>query len=149
MDNRYILCDIDGTIADITHRLHFIQTKPKDWDSFYSACDKDTPVNPIRKLLEAFALTEDYDFVYSSGRREETRGKTCTWLVEHSFPSGQLYMRRDGDYRSDVEVKREMYETIISPRHGKPLLVLDDRDSVVALWRELCLTCLQVKNGDY
>jgi FMN phosphatase YigB (HAD superfamily) len=28
--------DIDGTLADISHRLHFIQQEPKDWRGFYS-----------------------------------------------------------------------------------------------------------------
>lgn len=30
--------DIDGTLADLTHRLHHIQKQPKDWDAFFDAC---------------------------------------------------------------------------------------------------------------
>jgi hypothetical protein len=26
--------DIDGTLADISHRLHFIQQESKDWKAF-------------------------------------------------------------------------------------------------------------------
>ena len=29
--------DIDGTLADNTHRLHFIQGEVKDWEGFHNA----------------------------------------------------------------------------------------------------------------
>ena len=31
-----IICDIDGTSADLGHMLNHIQKKPKDWDSFHA-----------------------------------------------------------------------------------------------------------------
>lgn len=30
--------DLDGTVADLTHRLHFITGETKDWDGFHGAC---------------------------------------------------------------------------------------------------------------
>ena len=35
-----ILCDIDGTVADNSHRQHFLEGK-KDWDGFFDALDLD------------------------------------------------------------------------------------------------------------
>ena len=29
-----VICDIDGTVADCSHRLHWIQSKPKNWKAF-------------------------------------------------------------------------------------------------------------------
>ena len=60
-----------------------------------------------------------------------------------------LLMRKDGDNRPDQIVKRELYE-----RHVQGLYeiegVLDDRDRVVAMWRnDLGLTCLQVAPGAF
>lgn len=36
---RLILCDVDGTVADLSHRLHHIRRedgKPKDWEAFFA-----------------------------------------------------------------------------------------------------------------
>jgi len=30
--------DIDGTLADVSHRLHYITGETKDWDAFFAAC---------------------------------------------------------------------------------------------------------------
>ena len=38
--------DLDGTIADISHRRHIIESDTRDsgkWRRFYSACDRDAP----------------------------------------------------------------------------------------------------------
>jgi len=34
--NVYVF-DLDGTLANIDHRLHFIKTKPKNWPAFFEA----------------------------------------------------------------------------------------------------------------
>jgi hypothetical protein len=45
-------------------------------------------------------------------------------------------------------VKREIYRNLIEPKHNV-WFVLDDRNSVVKMWREIGLTCLQVEEGNY
>ena len=57
-------------------------------------------------------------------------------------------MRKSGDNRSDAIVKREIYETHIKDRYQVDY-VLDDRYSVVRMWRELRLTVLQVAEGNF
>lgn len=146
-----IICDIDGTIADCTHRVHFIESEPKDWDSFYGACDKDGVYRPIRALLQI--MSDLFAIYYVSGRRESTRYKTVQFLDNNQFPHGPLFLRGEGDYREDTEVKREiLYKDIYreaGQRKEDVLFVLEDRASVVKMWREEGLTCLQVKEGDY
>ena len=41
----FIIVDIDGTIADCSHRLHYIKGEKKDWNSFFKAAGKDKPKN--------------------------------------------------------------------------------------------------------
>lgn len=53
-----------------------------------------------------------------------------------------------GDRRSDVQVKRELLAEIRKDGY-EPIVVLDDRSSVVEMWREEKLTCLQVAKGDF
>ena len=56
------------------------------------------------------------------------------------------------DFRSDVDVKRELYQENIEDKYDI-LFVLDDRNSekypVVPMWRELGLTCFQVAEGNF
>jgi hypothetical protein len=33
-----VIIDIDGTLADTTHRLHHIKSKPPNWDAFFAEC---------------------------------------------------------------------------------------------------------------
>lgn len=141
-----IICDIDGTIADIKHRLHFLSSKPKNWDAFYEACDKDDCYQKIVALVRTLG-DRGHPVIYVSGRRESTRNKTMAWLAARDLPFGALFMRADGDFRPDTVVKKEILDRHID----KNLIwfVLDDRDSVVKMWRDEGLTCLQVKEGDY
>lgn len=50
--------DIDGTLADLSHRLHFIQKKPADWDGFFAACSDDAPIPEVIELIQR--LGKDY-----------------------------------------------------------------------------------------
>lgn len=145
------ICDIDGTIADIGHRLHFIKRQgKKDHESFYQACDKDKRKDDIYEVINRIQSSPYNPIIYVTGRPERVRYKTLTWLTENNFwvDDDNLYMRKEKDYRSDVEVKREIYETYIKDKY-QVIAVFDDRDSVVQLWRSLGLTCLQVQKGDY
>lgn len=141
----YII-DIDGTIADVTHRLHHIQSTPKNWDAFFEACDGDAPIEHMRALTNA--LGEAHAVVYASGRPERTRAKTWNWIVEHGFGDGVLYMRADGDHRDDSIVKAEMLDRIRADGY-QPLLAFEDRSRVVEMWRRLGIPCAQVAPGDF
>lgn len=39
---KYIIVDLDGTLANIDHRLHYIKQNKPDWNAFYGACKDDT-----------------------------------------------------------------------------------------------------------
>jgi hypothetical protein len=71
------------------------------------------------------------------------------WIAEHIGVAGEaLLMRPSGDSRPDSVVKRELYERYVAPRHTVTA-VLDDRNAVVRMWRDLGLTVLQVADGDF
>ena len=45
MDPRPLaVVDIDGVVADVRHRLHFIEGTPRQWDRFFAAADEDPPL---------------------------------------------------------------------------------------------------------
>lgn len=57
-------------------------------------------------------------------------------------------MRPEGDERKDSIVKQEIYEKYIKDRYNVRF-VLDDRNQVVDMWREVGLKVLQVAPGDF
>ena len=154
---RIAIFDLDGTLADISHRLHFIQPPSGlheenlknacDWDAFYEACDEDKPIWPIIVMAQMLAR-EGAQIAIVTGRSEKVIDKTLEWLRQHAIPCQKLYMRPEGDFRPDHALKKEWYERAkLKPENV--FMVFEDRARVVPMWRELGLTCLQVKDGDY
>jgi hypothetical protein len=92
---------------------------------------------------------QGYSIVFVSGRRESTREQTVAWLQQYLKDGmwAELYMRKDGDYRKDSIIKKEIYDEHLSERNI--LFVLDDRRQVVDMWREQGLVCLQVAEGNF
>ena len=149
MKPKAYIFDIDGTISDCSHRLHFITGEHKDWNAFYAACKDDTPIDDVCRIfrtLQAHALP----LLLLTGRPNKTEKDTLLWLADNQMwttPS-DLYMRKDGDHRPDYVVKREIYEQEIKDKYDV-IGVFEDRDSCVKMWRELGLTCFQVADGSY
>lgn len=133
-----ILVDIDGTIALRGDRgAHDHDQAMEDgvnWD--------------IVNIVES--LYYKYNVILVSGRDEKYRVITEYWLHAHGIMPYRLalLMRPLGDNRPDEVVKEEIYKQQIWP-HYKVVGVFDDRDKVVAMWRRLGLTCLQVADGAY
>lgn len=144
----WVIFDLDGTLADITHRLHYIQDDEGvcDWDSFNMACDKDEIKTDIKHLLH-MCKRNGRNVAIFTGRMDTAEKKTTEWLKRHEIEYDMLCMRKTKDFRSDTEVKREMFRQKFNKKDV--WFVVDDRDKVVDMWRDLGLTCLQCQKGDY
>ncbi len=141
-----IIVDIDGTLADIKHRRHFVEreNKKKDFDSFHKACVDDKPINEIIKLVQL--LYGNYGIHIFSGRSKLIKKETIAWLKKHNINYNKLIMREERDYTPDYELKKKWLD-----KYNKEdiAFVIDDRDRLVKMWREQGLTCLQCANGDF
>ena len=148
--SKIVIVDIDGTVSKVGDRLKYLEKEPKDWDSFYEACQEDAPIWPIIYLVGTL-INNGYEIVFCTGRRESVRNKTIMWLEQYfgqHFFNDQLLMRPDGDFRHDVEVKPELLEQEGITKE-QVLLVIEDRNSMVRKWRELGFMCMQVADGDF
>ena len=124
--------DIDGVLADVRHRLHHVDTKPKNWDLFFEAAADDEPL--AEGLALAQELSADHEIVYLTGRPERTRRDTADWLRDHALPPGKLLMRREGDRRPARMVKLAVARQLADK--GRLAIVVDDDPDVVAALTE-------------
>lgn len=127
-----MIFDIDGVVADVRHRLHLIERRPKDWDGFFAAAADDPA------LADGLAMVRDaldgYDVMWLTGRPERTRPTTVRWLARHDLPTTPLLMRRERDFRPARIAKRDALRRIAA-KH-EIALVVDDDPEVVAMLSE-------------
>ncbi len=153
INNKYmkdkIIVDLDGTIADITHRLSFINGEEKDWKGFFDACENDEPIPEMVKLIET--LSVEYRIMFFTGRSERIRYKTIQWLDKHVdlADTYQLYMRQNGNYEQDYVIKKQMLEDSNKLIQGDIAFALEDRTQVVEMYRAEGIRCLQCDNNNF
>ena len=149
MKKTAIICDLDGTLCDTSHRLHFITDpkKKKDWDAFYAGM-VDDPINIWCDTIVHLASQNGIAILYVTGRPDTYCGVTLNWLRQHDCPINGLYMRKEKDNREDSVVKKEIYETQLKDNYDV-LFCLEDRSQVVKMWRSLGLVCLQCQEGNF
>ena len=148
MAGKVIVFDIDGTLANITHRRHWVATKPKNWAAFNAGMANDTVYEDIRWMLMKLRRTPGSQTILCSGRGDETRAVTEKWLSDNRIPFDALFMRRAGDYRQDSIVKVELLAQI-RQWHGEPWMWFDDRNQVVDAIRAQGVRVLQVSEGNF
>lgn len=146
---RSVIVDIDGTVFDISHRLSLLEGvsregSEKTWKVFYSLMNRDSPKWSIIHLVRL--LETKYKIVFCTGRSNEYREDTIKQLkTVFDFPF-KLFMRNFKDHRPDYAVKDELRKKI--EQEHEIVLVLEDREKVVKMWRDAGHTCLQVASGD-
>ncbi len=128
----YVLCDIDGTIANIDHRLNFVSGEKKDWKLFFGSMGDDLGrYDIIGNVNDLFNL--GYEIFFVSGRPDNYRKQTEKWLSTRiPFEYKALFMRMAGNHEEDYVIKKRIFETYFkNPDLVK--YVLDDRPQVINL----------------
>lgn len=142
-----IICDLDGTLCNIYHRQHYVQSKKKNWQAFYKGLGDDLVHEFCYDILQMYK-ERGFAILLVTGRPEEYKPQTKKWLEDHQVKYDVLLMRKTGDSRKDFVVKKELYEKFIQGKYDV-FFVLEDREQVVKMWREEGLTCLQVAEGKF
>lgn len=149
-----IVVDLDGTVADCTHRLKYINGSVKDWNLFYKMCINDKPITPIIDLVKKYVKDSDIPILFLTGRSDVARKETEQWLAKYfsEYKLNEEYMllmRKEGDYRPDYVVKPRLLDTFKKEYNVNVHFILEDRANVVKKWRELGYICLQVAEGEF
>lgn len=142
-DRPIVIVDVDGTLANINHRLHYIQGPNKDWHSFFSEAFDDGVYGVVADWVNE--LSNNNCIVVLSGRPAKYAYETDKWLRRHVTFS-HLFMRGSNDRRDDSIVKQEILSKL--PKE-KIKFVIDDRARVCDMWRSEGLHVYQVAEGNY
>ncbi len=130
------LCDIDGTLAEFRHHRG-------PFDEHLVKNDSPLPTIQVIRALEANGAK----IIFFSGRTDKCYTDTREWLQTHLIESNpELYMRKQGDFRGDDLIKKEMYDAHIKDKYNV-IAVFDDRLRVCKMWYELGLFVLNCNQG--
>lgn len=153
-----VIVDIDGTLTDWSDKdWSLYGGKTYEWWEKHFATEYDftldKPYMPtIYDLEELVALTGAVPlFVTSRTGLSNVVRATSEWLHKHvliHFPSDrhELYMRRPGDYRASVHIKRDIYDKLIQPKF-EVIAAFDDEDEIINLWAKKGIpSVIQVNN---
>ncbi len=144
----FVIFDMDGTLADASAREHHLRKTPQDWDSFFADCHQDSVIDPIAGLYRALCASPDYEIAIFTGRPDRIRKMTEDWMVKHHLPLRPIHCRKDGDDRHDLVIKKEIYTDFIS--NGNHIaFIIEDRNSVVKMWRDMGVVCLHCFDADF
>ena len=167
MKKNTVIFDLDGTLANIDARRAKSLTNDKmDWDVFFDPdnISLDTPNKPVIKMAQLLA-EDGFKIVIFSGRNDRSFHTTKSWLSRHRVPFHKLIMRPDkflnwGDriadgniatqemrFMPDEILKKHMLDLFVDI--NDVFLVVDDRNKVVDMWRDLGLNTFQVAPGDF
>lgn len=136
----FVVFDLDGTLANIEHRRHYLDRR--DWAGFFAACVDDVPNNAVIAALNAH-LHNWHRVEIWSARSSVVRAETKEWLARNGIdPALLVHMRAAGDHTPDVDLKRSWLHAIHPDE--RPDLIYDDRQRVVDMWRDEGITCAQV-----
>ena len=141
-----IIVDIDGTLA------HIPEGGRSPYD--YSRVGEDEFDEVIAEIANDWQREDYAHLLIVSGRDDSCRADTIEWLLDYPVYFDDLFMRpsdaRDGcgNKIPDYQVKYDLFNKHIRGKYNVRF-VLDDRQQVVDMWRQLGLKCLQVAPGDF
>lgn len=145
-DKPLVIFDIDGTLADIKHRIKYVERSPKAWADFYARVEYDK-INPVIRDWANAHHADGSVVLIVSGRPTYFQGTpvgilTERWLAANDVRYHHLFMRQEHDARDDVYIKQDILDKL-----PKELiqLVVDDRQSVCdGVWRKNNIKLYQV-----
>lgn len=139
LSNSYGLSVIVEGGTNFYNQQQLEKFKP-DWQSFYEACNEDTPIWPVVRIIESIFLNqvtmENAEIQVWSGRSESVRDKTEHWLKYIVWASTykELKMRPIGNTEPDEVLKERWLDEVIAV--GRIVdFVFDDRPKVVRMWK--------------
>lgn len=143
-----VIFDMDGTLANVSGILDYLEPPNRNFHKFHRASVNCPPNQWV--VDEAVACYEaGLPILIVTARVFKYCWETMFWLRHNlPVPYEQLYMRRDGDYRPDGVVKREIHSMIREDGYSV-VRAWDDNPQVVAVWESLGIPVTIVESHWY
>jgi hypothetical protein len=127
---KVVLVDLDGTIADTSHRYNLAPTVDQfsTWSVYAKACIRDTVIESVAVLTRI--LISKCEIHYISGRDGSALLETEMWLRKNNLPYHFLTLRPAGNEDSNADIKVN-YILKLRAEGKEPILLLDD-------WPDTC-----------
>jgi len=140
-----VIVDLDGTLSDCSHRLHYIESGKKNWNAFFENCLEDKVIEPMFNLLKI--LSKHYAIVILTARPEKNRFLTTKWLQDNNIFYDVLLMRFDNDFSKPPLVKKKLLNNLINLGYN-PVYSFDDRLDCFEMFRDAGVYSMQIpENG--
>lgn len=140
--------DIDGTLCNSSRQVSYSKAPTEDWSGYDEEIAND-PVHEDILQFYIYAAQKKIPIFICTGRSETYRKTTQAWLFKHNITEViAMFMRDFNDSRQDDVIKKEMLDGIRAAGFN-PVMVFEDRDRVVKMWRDNGVRCLQVQEGNF
>jgi len=161
---RNLVVDIDGTVADHSHRMDLLPKNPakakgSEWDAFNADIKDDVAISINVDIITAIANiasddahdnNEGFDLTFLTSRNWNTREETHSWLCEwFNFErwGWNLAMRAPDDTRTAADFKHEQLR--VWNFDPDETLVFEDNTATALKLREAGYTVYQVADNPY
>ena len=101
---RAAVFDVDGVLADATHRQHLVTGHRRNWPLFFDLCGKDGLIEEVANMAQL--LDPAMTIVLCTARPSSVAPETLEWLVRHGVRWDLLIMREWGDYNLARDFKQ-------------------------------------------
>jgi hypothetical protein len=141
---KYILCDIDHTIANSFWRDSMI-VAPVNWDAYHIASKDDKPFIKVIDLINSL-YDAGYEIICITGRPEKFRSLTVDWLLDYGVEVNELLMRPDDCFLKNQELKVKLVENRFDKFYKEIQLLIDDNEDTCLAFMNLGIVTLQIRN---
>ena len=109
----------------------------------------DKPCTNIMNLIDCYSYNYDLEVLILTGRyKGEDLEATKKWLYKNSFYYSEIFAREPNDYSKATLYKEKVYEELIKPNYDI-VIVFEDNNDCVKMFRDKGLIVLQPQNSDY
>lgn len=144
MKKKAIIVDMDGTICEN------VTGRPWYGKGAAEGMLTDAPYTDIINMLRVYLEEYEIQLLILTGRNDtpEIRQATLEWLERNWFYPDKLLMRKPKDYSKTVVYKEKTYTEQIEPYYDV-IMVFEDNNACVQMFRDKGLIVLQPQNSDY
>lgn len=144
MKKKAVIVDMDGTICEN------VTGRPWYGKGAAEGMLTDAPYTNIIDMIRTYCYEYDAQLLILTGRNDtkDVRAATLAWLETNWFYPDKLFMRKPGDYSKTAVYKEKMYTEQIEPYYDV-VMVFEDNNACVQMFRDKGLIVLQPQNSDY